>query len=309
MSTLVYDGPRAMFRPALPNWPACVCRFSRSNAERLSHSSTVRGPALGSPTRFGSAGGEAGDRRAVGLQRDVGRVRHREGRAGVVGGDHVQLPAAEDRADRGRRADRESAASSSRWRRSGGARRTATGPYSASRSNGFCARSFSPASGLAAAPGQVHRREMVERSRIPVRHVEAERSAEAPRDARLARLIRRARDVSQHRDRREIAGAPVGGTVGVDPSAVGVLRRGARTVDRGIGFDVARQIPSGRADVADLDEISLGERPLDAGVPVLHGRRLAPRDRARRRSTAGRTCSARAGCGPDTGSESSGRRR
>ena len=34
-----------------------------------------------------------------------------------------------------------------RWRAS-----NSDGPYSASRSNGFCARSFSPASGLAAAP-------------------------------------------------------------------------------------------------------------------------------------------------------------
>src|SRR5687768_875168 len=42
-----------MLRPALPNCPACVCRLRRSNAERLSHSSDVRGPAFGSPTRFG----------------------------------------------------------------------------------------------------------------------------------------------------------------------------------------------------------------------------------------------------------------
>src|SRR5262245_7130558 len=42
-----------MLRPALPNWPACVCGFKRWNADRLSHSSTVRGPAFGSPTTFG----------------------------------------------------------------------------------------------------------------------------------------------------------------------------------------------------------------------------------------------------------------
>src|SRR5687768_2262360 len=52
-STLVYEGPRAMLRPALPNWPAWVCGFSRWNDERLIHSSTVRGPPFGSATTFG----------------------------------------------------------------------------------------------------------------------------------------------------------------------------------------------------------------------------------------------------------------
>src|SRR5687768_297850 len=46
-----------MFRPAFPNWPACVCTLSRSNADLLSHASTVCGPAFGSPTRFGRLAG------------------------------------------------------------------------------------------------------------------------------------------------------------------------------------------------------------------------------------------------------------
>jgi hypothetical protein len=47
-----------MLRPALPNWPAWVWTFSRSNAERPIHSLTVCGPALGSPMRFGRLAGK-----------------------------------------------------------------------------------------------------------------------------------------------------------------------------------------------------------------------------------------------------------
>ena len=47
-----------MLRPAFPNCPACVCRFRRWKAERLIHSSTVCGPAFGSPTRFGRLAGK-----------------------------------------------------------------------------------------------------------------------------------------------------------------------------------------------------------------------------------------------------------
>src|SRR5829696_3066048 len=46
-----------MLRPALPNWPACVCTFSRWKALRLIHASTVCGPALGSPTTSGRLAG------------------------------------------------------------------------------------------------------------------------------------------------------------------------------------------------------------------------------------------------------------
>src|SRR5687768_3655330 len=42
-----------MFRPALPNWPACVWMFRRSNADRLIHASTVCGPLFGSPMTLG----------------------------------------------------------------------------------------------------------------------------------------------------------------------------------------------------------------------------------------------------------------
>src|SRR5690606_15036170 len=57
-STFVYDGPRAMFRPALPNVPASVSGSSRRKADRLIHSSTVRDPAFGSPMRSGRLAGK-----------------------------------------------------------------------------------------------------------------------------------------------------------------------------------------------------------------------------------------------------------
>ncbi len=46
--------------------------------------------------QIGAAGRESRDRRAVGLQRDVGRVGHGERRSGVVGRDTVHLPATKD---------------------------------------------------------------------------------------------------------------------------------------------------------------------------------------------------------------------
>src|SRR6185503_2080111 len=47
-----------MLRPALPNCPACVATFNRSNAPRLNHASTVCGPAFGSPTTLGRLAGK-----------------------------------------------------------------------------------------------------------------------------------------------------------------------------------------------------------------------------------------------------------
>src|SRR6185503_15483290 len=46
-----------MLRPALPNWPNCVRGLRRWNASRLTQASTVCGPALGSPRRFGRLAG------------------------------------------------------------------------------------------------------------------------------------------------------------------------------------------------------------------------------------------------------------
>ena len=96
-----------------------------------------------------------------------------------------------------------SAASSWRWRRSGGARRTATGPTRRrDRTDSARGRSRRRAA-CAAAPREIHRGEMIERPRIPVRHVERDRIAKAPRDARLSGLVARSRDALQHRDGRQ----------------------------------------------------------------------------------------------------------
>ncbi len=65
---------------------------------------------------------------------------------------------------------------------------------------------------------------------------------------------------AQHRDGREVAGAAVGGTVGVDAAAVGVLRRRAGAVDGRVRLDVARQPLAVRADVADFDEVPVEQR-------------------------------------------------
>ena len=125
--------------------------------------------------------------------------------------------------------------------------------------------------------GEVHRRQVVVGLRQPVGHVEADAGAEAARQAELAGVVARRRDVAQHRDGREVAGAAVGRAVGVEPAAVGVLRRRAGTEDRRVRFDVARQVASRGADVARLDQVAAEQRALHADVPVLHRRRLGVR--------------------------------
>src|SRR5688572_26552362 len=131
-----------MLRPALPNWPACVWMLNRWNAERLSHASTVCGPAFGSPTRFGRL---AGKPEMGGLLAWSATLAESDTVNGVpelceaitftcqpsktarVNGD---TPAGTVGA--------QLALATRRWRAS-----NSDGPYSASRSNGFCARSFS----------------------------------------------------------------------------------------------------------------------------------------------------------------------
>ena len=140
-----------MLRPALPNCPACVCGSRRLNASRLIHASTVCGPAFGSPIRSGrlAANPEIGGLLACSdtfvesetvngvpelcvaialICQSSSRTRSAAGSPPETGGSQLAL-------------------ATKRWRAS-----NSDGPYSASRSNGFCARSFSPASGLAAAP-------------------------------------------------------------------------------------------------------------------------------------------------------------
>src|SRR5215210_136012 len=150
-STLVKDGPRAMLRPALPNWPACVWMSRRRNADRLSHSFTVCGPAFGSPIRLGRLAGKPD---IGGLFACSDTFAESDTVKGVpelcvamVFSCHpraMACTAAGARADTG---GIQLALATRRWRAS-----KSDGPYSASRSNGFCARSFSPASGFAAAP-------------------------------------------------------------------------------------------------------------------------------------------------------------
>src|SRR6185295_158945 len=53
VSRLANPGPRAILRPALPNWPASDLGSRRRNEDRLSHCPTVCGPALGSPATSG----------------------------------------------------------------------------------------------------------------------------------------------------------------------------------------------------------------------------------------------------------------
>src|SRR5581483_584036 len=53
-STVLRLGPRTIFRPALPKPPPAGTAWK---AEVLNHWSTVCGPALGSPTRFGRSVG------------------------------------------------------------------------------------------------------------------------------------------------------------------------------------------------------------------------------------------------------------
>src|SRR5688500_12835238 len=140
-----------MLRPALPNWPTCVWTFSRWNASGLIQATTVCGPAFGSPTTLGrlagnpemsgllactatwaeydSVEGEQEHIDAMALSCEASsRVRIAAGALGTTCACHDTW-------------------ATNRWRAS-----KSDGPYSASRSNGFCARSFSPASGLAAAP-------------------------------------------------------------------------------------------------------------------------------------------------------------
>ena len=120
----------------------------------------------------GAAGGEARDRRAVGLQRDVGGVGHRERRARVVRGDPVQLPAAEDGAHGGRRAVRQTrgsqlALATNRWRAS-----NSDGPYSASEVERVLRQVVLAGERLGRRAREVHRRQFVYRAREPVRDVE-----------------------------------------------------------------------------------------------------------------------------------------
>ena len=121
---------------------------------------------------------------------------------------------------------------------------------------------------------QVHRREVIDRLRVPVGDVEPDPGREPPRHAGLARVVGRARAVGQHRDRREVTSPAVAGAVGVEPPPVCVLRRRAGPVDGRVGLDVARQVCALGADVADLHEVLVEERPLNAQVPGLRVRRL-----------------------------------
>src|SRR4030095_14841690 len=150
-SMSAYEGPRAMLRPASPNCPACVCTSRRSNDDRLIHSSTVWGPALGSPTTFGRL---AGKPEIGGLFACSATLAESETVNGVpelyVAIPFNCHPANSVRTIIGASEDIcgiQLALAKKRWPPS-----NSDGPHSASRSNGFCARSFSPASGLAAAP-------------------------------------------------------------------------------------------------------------------------------------------------------------
>ena len=165
------------------------------------------------------------------------------------------------------------ALATNRWRAS-----NSDGPYSAPRSNGFCARSFSPASGFRRRAREVHRRQLVLRARQPVRDVEPDAARIAPRQADLAGFVVRVRDVRQHRDGREIAGAAVRRAVGVDAPAVGVLRRRARAVHRRVrsrrSAECARPSPPRSGPRAWYLSNS---DALHADVPVLRVGRLRRR--------------------------------
>src|SRR5688500_14981961 len=140
-----------MLRPALPNCPACVWTFSRANADRLSHASTVCGPAFGSSTTFGRL---AGNPEIGGLLACSATFAESDTVNGVpelcaaitfsCQPPSAALIAAGPALHDG---SIQLALATTRCRAS-----NSDGPHSASRSNGFCARSFSPASGRAAAP-------------------------------------------------------------------------------------------------------------------------------------------------------------
>src|SRR5688572_5736082 len=116
--------------------------FKRSNALRLIHASTVRGPAFGSPTTFGRLAGkpEMGGLfawRATLAESDTvnGVPELCAAMTLTCQSDAIARTAAGPDPGDGRF---QAALATSRCRAS-----NSDGPHSASRSNGFCARSFS----------------------------------------------------------------------------------------------------------------------------------------------------------------------
>jgi hypothetical protein len=98
---------------------------------------------------------------------------------------------------------------------------------------------------------QIHRREIIQRLREPVRHIESKSVGVFAGETHLSGVIGRILSVGEFSNRGELA-RTTGRTICVYPPTIGVLRSGSGTVHRGVGVDVPRQVRTLGSDIPNL---------------------------------------------------------
>ena len=110
--------------------------------------------------------------------------------------------------------------------------------------------------------GHVQRRDIVKTLRVPVRCQETQVARELPRERHLQRMVSGTGVVRDQADGPVVANARRI-TAGVFAPLFGVLGIGARAVYGRVRLDEARQVRALVADVAHIQQIVLGDDPLN----------------------------------------------